>query len=164
MHIAGTYSLSIDVVPALGTILIPVTVVVAMIDQINQHLSGPAPDHVGRRSPVASPLMAATTQAGPIALYGATGFTGRLVARELRRRGADILVAGRGRDKLEALSADLGGVPIAVASVDDPGALRSLLGPCAAVVACAGPFPLHGEPVLAAAADTGTHYLDTTGE
>lgn len=107
--------------------------------------------------------MAATTQAGPIALYGATGFTGRLVARELRRRGADILVAGRGRDKLEALSADLGGVPIAVASVDDPGALRSLLGPCAAVVACAGPFLLHGEPVLAAA-DTGTHYLDTTAE
>jgi len=34
----------------------------------------------------------------------------------------------------------------------------------AAVIACAGPFTLHGEPVLAAAAETGTHYLDTTGE
>jgi short subunit dehydrogenase-like uncharacterized protein len=35
---------------------------------------------------------------------------------------------------------------------------------CLAVVACAGPFTLHGEGVVAAAADTGTHYLDTTGE
>jgi short subunit dehydrogenase-like uncharacterized protein len=39
-----------------------------------------------------------------------------------------------------------------------------VLEPCTAVIACAGPFTLHGEPVLAAAADTGTHYLDTTGE
>jgi short subunit dehydrogenase-like uncharacterized protein len=108
--------------------------------------------------------MAAAKQAGPIAVYGATGFTGRLVAQELKRREADIVVAGRSRDQLEALSAELGGVPIVTAALEDDDALRSMLEPCAAVVACAGPFGMHGEPVLAAAAETGTHYLDTTGE
>jgi short subunit dehydrogenase-like uncharacterized protein len=103
-------------------------------------------------------------QSGPIAVYGATGFTGGLIAGELRRLGADFLIAGRSREKLEALSEELGGVPVATASLDDRETLRSLLEPCAAVIACAGPFTLHGEPLVAAAADTGTHYLDTTGE
>jgi short subunit dehydrogenase-like uncharacterized protein len=108
--------------------------------------------------------MAAATQKGPIAVYGATGYTGRLVAEELKRRNADFVIAGRSPEKLQALAAQIGGVPTQAASLDDPAALRELLEPCAAVIACAGPFTLHGEPVLAAAAETGTHYLDTTGE
>jgi short subunit dehydrogenase-like uncharacterized protein len=99
-----------------------------------------------------------------IAVYGATGFTGELIARELKRRGADFLIAGRDRGKLEALSEELGGVPFAAVSVDDPAGLRKILEPCSVVVACAGPFGLYGEPVVAAAVDTETHYLDTTGE
>jgi short subunit dehydrogenase-like uncharacterized protein len=105
-----------------------------------------------------------STQSGPIGVYGATGFTGGLIARELSRRGADFLIAGRDRGKLEALSEELGGVPTATVAVEDGPGLREMLEPCAAVIACAGPFTLHGEPVVAAAADTGTHYLDTTGE
>jgi short subunit dehydrogenase-like uncharacterized protein len=108
--------------------------------------------------------MTAPRQSGPIAVYGATGFTGKLVAHELRRREADFVISGRNAGKLDTLAAELGGVPVHPASVDDPAALRALLEPCAAVIACAGPFMLHGEPVLAAAADTGTHYVDTTGE
>jgi short subunit dehydrogenase-like uncharacterized protein len=108
--------------------------------------------------------MAVAKQSGPVAVYGATGYTGRLVARELSRRGADFLIAGRDETKLRQLAGELGDVPVAAASVDDPSALRSLLEPCAAVIACAGPFTLHGEPVLAAAVDTGTNYIDTTGE
>ena len=104
------------------------------------------------------------TQSGPIAVYGSTGFTGGLIARELKRLGADFLIAGRDRGKLEALSEELGGVATAVVSLDDGAGLRELLEPCAAVAACAGPFTLHGEPVVAAAVETGTHYLDTTGE
>ncbi len=100
----------------------------------------------------------------PIAIYGATGFTGGLIAEELKRRGAEFLIAGRDRGKLEALSEELGGVPFKAVSVGDPTGLRELLEPCSAVVACAGPFSLHGEAVGAAAADAGTHYLDTTGE
>jgi len=104
-------------------------------------------------------------QTGPIAVYGATGYTGRLIAAELRRRGAEVVLAGRNRAKLEILAEDLGGqIAIRDVSLDDPVALRELLEPCAAVIACAGPFRLHGEPVLAAAVETGTHYLDTTGE
>lgn len=99
-----------------------------------------------------------------IVVYGATGFTGGLIARELKRRGAELLIAGRDRGKLQELSQELEGVPLVVASVDDPAGLREMLEPCSVVIACAGPFGLHGEPVVAAAVDTGTHYLDTTGE
>lgn len=106
----------------------------------------------------------ASEQSGPIAVYGATGFTGRLIGEELQRRGADFVLAGRNEKKLGALSERLGGAATAVASLDDPASLRRLLEPCAAVIACAGPFTLHGEPVVAAAVDTGTHYIDTTGE
>jgi len=103
-------------------------------------------------------------QAAPIAIYGATGFTGGLIARELKQRGAEFLIAGRDRRRLEGLSEELGGVPFSAVPVDDATGLREMLDPCSVVIACAGPFGLHGEPVVAAAADAGTHYLDTTGE
>lgn len=114
---------------------------------------------------------------GPVALYGATGYTGRLVAAELQRSGADFILAGRDRGKLERLAADLhsgadqvpgGGRRSAprfeAVGVEDARGLRDLFHGCAAVISCAGPFTLHGEPVLAAALDAGAHYLDTTGE
>jgi short subunit dehydrogenase-like uncharacterized protein len=104
-------------------------------------------------------------QRGPIALYGATGYTGRLVASALAASRADFVLSGRNRERLEALSASLDGTPgVRSATLDDPHSLRSLLDGCAAVIDCAGPFSLHGEPVLRAAVETGTHYLDTTGE
>jgi short subunit dehydrogenase-like uncharacterized protein len=104
-------------------------------------------------------------QTAPIAVYGATGYTGRLVAADLDRRGAEFVLAGRNAGKLDALAGELESEARTVAvSLDDPLGLRELLEPCAAVIACAGPFTLHGEPVVAAAADVGTHYLDTTGE
>jgi short subunit dehydrogenase-like uncharacterized protein len=104
-------------------------------------------------------------QRGQIAVYGATGYTGRLVAAELARAGADFVLSGRSETKLQALADELGAsAPVRPASLDDPDSLRSLLDGCAAVIDCAGPFALHGEPVLRAAVETSTHYLDTTGE
>jgi short subunit dehydrogenase-like uncharacterized protein len=103
-------------------------------------------------------------QRGPIAVYGATGFTGGLIARELQLAGADLLIAGRDRGKLERLSGELGGVPFSAVSIDNAAGLREMLDPCSVVIACAGPFGLYGEPVVAAAVDSATHYLDTTGE
>jgi short subunit dehydrogenase-like uncharacterized protein len=103
-------------------------------------------------------------QSGPIAVYGASGYTGRLVAAELARTGAEFVLAGRNRAKLEIVAEDVGGAEVRPASLDDPRALRDLLEPCAAVIACAGPFRLHGEPVVRAAVDSRTHYVDTTGE
>ncbi len=110
-------------------------------------------------------MAANSEQAGPIAVYGATGFTGRLVAAELARRGARAVLAGRNRAKLEILAEEVGGdAETRAVGLDDPAGLRELLEPCAAVIACAGPFMRHGEPVLAAAVDARAHYLDTTGE
>jgi len=103
-------------------------------------------------------------QSGPIAVYGATGYTGKLVASELRRRGARFVLAGRNRAKLERVAAELGGAETRAVGLDDERGLRELLEPCAAVIAVAGPFQLYGEPVLRAAVETSTHYLDTTGE
>lgn len=55
-------------------------------------------------------------------------------------------------------------MPFAAISVDDAAGLRGMLEECSVVVACAGPFTLYGEPIVEAAVETGTHYLDTTGE
>ena len=107
----------------------------------------------------------ATELSGPIAVYGATGYTGRLVAAELLRRGADAVLMGRNAAKLEIVAEDLGGrVETRVAALDDAPVLREALAPCAAVISCAGPFSVYGEPVLRAAIEAETHYLDTTGE
>src|SRR3954465_11326417 len=93
-------------------------------------------------------------QTGPIAVYAATGYTGRLVAAELPRRGAEFVLAGRNPAKLEILAGGVGGAETGVARLAAPADLRELLKPCAAVISCSGPFVQHGEPVLAAASDT----------
>lgn len=99
-----------------------------------------------------------------IVVYGATGYTGTLVAHELRRRGLDMVLAGRSAEKLARLAEAVGGAPTRAVALDDAAGLRDLLADATAVIACAGPFMRHGEPVVRAAADTGTHYVDTTGE
>jgi short subunit dehydrogenase-like uncharacterized protein len=102
---------------------------------------------------------------GEIAVYGASGYTGRLIAAELAGAGVPYVLAGRNRAKLEIVAEDAGGdARVQAVELDDPAGLRALLDPCAAVIACAGPFTRLGEPVLEAAVETGTHYLDTTGE
>jgi short subunit dehydrogenase-like uncharacterized protein len=111
----------------------------------------------------AMPLI--SRQTGPIAVYGATGYTGRLVAAELAEAGADFVISGRNAERLEALRADLGlEAPYVTARIDQPSSLRDLLSGCSTVINCAGPFVLIGEPVLRAAVETSTHYLDTSGE
>lgn len=104
-------------------------------------------------------------QRGPIALYGATGYTGKLTAAELRDSKARFVLSGRNRAKLEALATELGGdVEVRPAALDDEDALAAAFDGCAAVISCAGPFARYGEPVLKAAIRAGAHYLDTTGE
>ncbi|MGA8113582.1 MAG: saccharopine dehydrogenase NADP-binding domain-containing protein [Actinocatenispora sp.] len=100
-----------------------------------------------------------------IAVYGATGHTGRLVAAELSAAGHDLLVAGRNADALRALAADLdGSARVRVAALDDPRALRAVTGDAAVVVNCAGPFAESGGPVALAAVASGCHYLDHATE
>ncbi len=96
-------------------------------------------------------------------IYGATGYTGELVAREAVARGARPILAGRSRERLEPLAAELG-LPHAVVALDDRQPLRAALGDVAAVLHCAGPFSRTSRPMVDACLSTGTHYLDITGE
>jgi len=96
-------------------------------------------------------------------IYGANGYTGRLIAREAMSRGHRPTLAGRNRAQVEALGADLG-LPCRVVGLDDPNALRAALEGIRAVVHCAGPFSHTSAPMADACLQSGVHYLDITGE
>ena len=98
-----------------------------------------------------------------VVLYGATGYTGRLVTAELRRRGLPHVLSGRDAGKLATLAGGHG-APVRAAAIDDDEALRSLLADAAVVINCAGPFTKAGDGLVRAAVATGTHYVDSTGE
>lgn len=96
-------------------------------------------------------------------LYGATGYTGRLIAREAVARGERPVLAGRTAAVLEPLAAELG-LPYRVLDLDDATGLREALAAVPSVAHCAGPFSTTALPMVEACLDTGTHYLDITGE
>jgi short subunit dehydrogenase-like uncharacterized protein len=103
--------------------------------------------------------------AGRIVLFGATGYTGRLVAEAMAERGMKPVLAARSRDKLEALAEELGGgVETAVADVSDPPSVSALVERGDVLVTTVGPFARWGAPAAAAATTAGAHYLDSTGE
>ena len=99
-----------------------------------------------------------------VSVLGATGYTGRLIVRELTRRQLPVLAAGRNRDKLARLAAEVGDLGITVASTEDPASLQRLAQRSRVIINTAGPFVDYGEPVVRAAIADGAHYLDTTGE
>jgi short subunit dehydrogenase-like uncharacterized protein len=101
---------------------------------------------------------------GRIVLFGATGYTGDLTARALVDRGVRPVLAARGRERLEALAAELGGLETRVADASEPASLRGLVGRGDVLVSTVGPFVRWGEPAVRAAIDSGAHYLDSTGE
>ena len=100
----------------------------------------------------------------PVAVFGATGYTGRLIAQELRRCDVRLLLAGRDAGKLDALAAQLGGAETQVAVVGDQASLDTLARRARVLINCVGPFVDLGEPVVRAAIAAGAHYVDTTGE
>jgi short subunit dehydrogenase-like uncharacterized protein len=102
--------------------------------------------------------------AGRIVLFGATGYTGELTARALVARGVAPVLAARSQARVEALAADLGGLPTAVANVQQPATLWALVERGDVLISTVGPFVRWGEPALQAAIDAGAHYLDSTGE
>lgn len=101
----------------------------------------------------------------PFVVYGATGFTGRLVCAALDADGQAFVAAGRDGDKLRALASSLRGRPETVkVGVDDPDGLRRLCERGSVVIDCAGPFARLGRPVQDAALAARVHFLDVTGE
>lgn len=101
-----------------------------------------------------------------VVVYGATGFTGRQAARYLGEH-SDVrfAIAGRSREKLEALRAELPrDVGVIVADAEDAGTIDGMVRQTRVVASFAGPFALYSDPVVAACAERGVHYVDITGE
>jgi short subunit dehydrogenase-like uncharacterized protein len=96
-----------------------------------------------------------------IIVYGASGYTGRMVCAELQRRKLPFIAAGRDEEKLKKLP---GNPEISVAPLDDAAALERLMKRGKCVLDCAGPFVRMGKPVQDAALAAGAHFLDITGE
>lgn len=104
----------------------------------------------------------------PVILYGASGFSGRLVAESLREYNVPFVAAGRNRERIEQVMGHVPGIETARyettavdGSVDD---LTKLFTGAKVVCNTVGPFLYHGPRVIEAAWRAGCHYLDIGGE
>lgn len=92
-----------------------------------------------------------------VAVYGATGHTGRFILSGLARRGMRAVAVGRRGPTIH-------GAPSRVAAVHDPAALAGAFAGCRVVINAAGPFLDTAAPVARAALAAGCHYIDLTAE
>jgi short subunit dehydrogenase-like uncharacterized protein len=105
----------------------------------------------------------------PVVVYGASGYTGRLVCEYLREYNVPFVAAGRDETRLKtSMESHVAGIETADYEVvqvsHDPAALQDLFAGASVVCNTVGPFRTHGPEVVEACLATGTHYLDTTGE
>ncbi len=100
---------------------------------------------------------------GDILVYGATGYSGGLVARALCEHGTRPILGGRDPGRTEAVATALG-LAHRVARMEDPATVAAALDGVAVVVNAAGPFSHTAETVVRACLDRGVHYLDLCGE
>src|SRR6266702_4235164 len=105
-----------------------------------------------------------------LVIFGASGFTGRLVAEYVATNYGGKLkwgMAGRDLDKLAAVRAEIGAsddTPLIKVDSDDQASLQALVRTTRAVISTVGPFQLYGSKLVAACARAGTDYLDLSGE
>jgi uncharacterized protein YbjT (DUF2867 family) len=97
-----------------------------------------------------------------VAVFGASGHTGRFVVEELLRRGLRPIPIGRDASRLAGFQDR--GMEARTADVEDQASLDRALAGAAAVINCAGPFLDTAEPLVAAAVRARVHYLDVTAE
>ncbi|MFI5731883.1 DUF5938 domain-containing protein [Kribbella sp. NPDC051587] len=107
--------------------------------------------------------------AKPVVVYGASGYTGRLVCEYLRQYHVPFVAAGRSEDKLKSsMASNVAGIETAdyeIATVDhDVAALTDLFKGASVVLNTVGPFSELGPAAVEAALAAGAHYTDTTGE
>ncbi len=100
---------------------------------------------------------------GRALLYGATGYTGRMIARYLADRRLDMVLAGRNPDGVRAVAEPLG-YPWRSFGLQSPDDIDAGLRGVDVVLHAAGPFLRTASPMIAACLRTGTHYLDLSGE
>jgi short subunit dehydrogenase-like uncharacterized protein len=107
-----------------------------------------------------------------IVLYGASGFTGRQTVKYFATHAhlgqTRWAIAGRNREKLEAVKAQVGGsaesVDVLLADSRDQAAVDAIAGRTRVLLNTAGPFALYGDALVAACVRLQTHYVDITGE
>jgi short subunit dehydrogenase-like uncharacterized protein len=107
-----------------------------------------------------------------IVVYGATGFTGQLIAEYLAEhyKGDANLkwaMAGRSKDKLASVRDAIGApsdTPLIVADASDPASLKAMVGQTKSVISTVGPYQLYGNDLLAACVADGVDYFDLCGE
>jgi len=103
-----------------------------------------------------------------VIVYGASGFTGRLVAEYLgKQRETRWAMAGRDRTKLEAVRTEINAplsTPIIEANARDVASLDAMARRAKVVISTVGPYQLYGEPLVAACANAGADYVDLCGE
>lgn len=100
---------------------------------------------------------------GKFMIYGATGYTGKLVARTAKALGMQPLLAGRNEARLKSVAGQHG-FEFRAFELSDTAALVDALSEVDVVLHTAGPFSETSKPMLDACMRTGTHYLDITGE
>lgn len=113
-----------------------------------------------------------TSQEFDIIIYGASGFTGRLVAEYLNRQyGTDTslkwAMAGRSETKLATVRDEMGlpaDTPLVTADANDTASLEEMARRARIIITTVGPYQLYGESLVAACAETGTDYVDLCGE
>ena len=107
-----------------------------------------------------------------IVVYGATGFTGQLVAEYLAAHYKDDkslkwAMAGRSLDKLKSVRDAIGAAaetPLIVADASDAASLKAMVSQTKSVITTVGPYQFYGEALLAACVAAGTDYFDLCGE
>ena len=103
-----------------------------------------------------------------IVLYGASGFTGKLVAEYLATEHAQLnwAIAGRSEQRLDQVRRELGmpDLPIVIADSSNTDQLSAMARRTCTLISTVGPYAQYGTPVLEACANEGTHYCDLTGE
>ncbi len=97
-----------------------------------------------------------------VLLYGATGYTGRLILERCLARGLRPVLGGRS-DAVRALAGPLG-LEACIADLEDRALLRRSVEGIGVVMHCAGPFSRTSKPMAEACLAGGAHYLDITGE
>ncbi|OYO03387.1 DUF5938 domain-containing protein [Enemella evansiae] len=105
----------------------------------------------------------------PVVVYGASGYTGRLVCEYLREYNVPFVAAGRNEEKLtDSMASHVPGIETAdyeIQTVEHSvDALTSLFDGAKVVLNTVGPFSKHGLEVVEACLASGAHYTDTTGE
>ncbi|WKV10778.1 saccharopine dehydrogenase family protein [Marivirga harenae] len=98
-----------------------------------------------------------------ILIYGANGYTGKLITQEAKNAGVYVELAGRNKKAIETLSLDTG-LPYHICELNDKSKLEELLKEFHTVIHCAGPFSETAIPMVEACLKSKTNYLDITGE